>query len=284
MWNPFKIYKLSKSVFKTDVDELRELSADQNGDQRLNEVQALYREMMFPSNLRIWRRMTSSHEGRQIIWGMGFNDRKYVEDEVIPKLANKEWLQSLPSNTLGGHLGNLFKTWNIQELYAGRFLEEEKREGVGQYTDSSDQMRANMSRHAFLTHDIIHTLFRYDTSPFGEACVQGVTYNQIPHIGTWYVGFVVALRFCYRYKSLQPLKVYREAVKLGQRAFKKGLIYYSPIEFLEMDIGEIRKKFDIGIPVEYIKWQKEHPEGFRNDVLHPEYRDVEWEKVSEISI
>ena len=51
MWNPFKIYKLSKSVFKTDVDELRELSADQNGDQRLNEVQALYREMMFPSNL-----------------------------------------------------------------------------------------------------------------------------------------------------------------------------------------------------------------------------------------
>jgi len=51
-----------------------------------------------------------------------------------------------------------------------------------------------------------------------------------------------------------------------------------------MDIGEIRKKFDIGIPVEYIKWQKEHPEGFRNDVLHPEYRDVEWEKVSEISI
>ena len=61
MWNPFKIYKLSKSVFKTDVDELRELSADQNGDQRLNEVQALYREMMFPSNLRIWRRMTVSY-------------------------------------------------------------------------------------------------------------------------------------------------------------------------------------------------------------------------------
>ena len=45
--------------------------------------------------------MTSSNEGRQIIWGTGFNDRKYVENEVIPKLADKEWLQSLPSNTLG---------------------------------------------------------------------------------------------------------------------------------------------------------------------------------------
>ena len=42
--------------------------------------------------------------------------------------------------------------------------------------------------------------------------------------------------------------------------------------------------FNIGVPVEYKKFAEQHAEDFRHDVLHPEYHDVEWEKVSEISI
>ena len=73
-------------------------------------------------------------------------------------------------------------------------------------------------------------------------------------------------------------------MRLGKRAADKGLMMHGHLDYLEMDIGEVRKKFDIGLPVEYIKWQNEHPSEFRNDCLHPEYDDVEWEQVSEISI
>ena len=41
--------------------------------------------------------------------------------------------------------------------------------------DDATELRANISRHMFLWHDMFHILFRYDTSIFGEALVQKVT-------------------------------------------------------------------------------------------------------------
>ena len=46
-----------------------------------------------------------------------YNEETFVKEEVVPKLSDVEYLQSLPPNTVGGHLRNLFKNWSIEELY-----------------------------------------------------------------------------------------------------------------------------------------------------------------------
>ena len=53
MWNPFKIFKYSKSVFESTGEERTEFIQDNNGEARLEEVQGLYREMLFPSNIKV---------------------------------------------------------------------------------------------------------------------------------------------------------------------------------------------------------------------------------------
>ncbi len=283
MWNPFKIYKYTMSVFNSDSEEKKaELIKDDHGEARLSEVQGLYREMMFPTNFTLHRKLTSSHAGRQVLWGFGFNDKERVEQNVIPKLADRDWLQSLPSNTWGAHLGNLFKNWDLNDLYDKRFLDTEKKEGI---MGSTDEMRANLSRHGFLWHDLLHVLMRYDTSPMGEACIQAVTHKVVKHFAPKYVGFVVTCRIAYRTKSWTPFKVYREALRLGERAANKGLMLHGHLDYIESDIAEVRKMFDVGVPVEYKKFAEAHAEDFRHDVLHPEYKDVAWDTaVEEISV
>ena len=41
MWNPFKIYKYSKSVFESTGEERTDFIQDSNGEARLEEVQGL---------------------------------------------------------------------------------------------------------------------------------------------------------------------------------------------------------------------------------------------------
>lgn len=265
MWNIFKIYKYSKSVFEHDGQEL---IADQNGEERLEEVQALIRELMFPSNLLVWKHLTKNKERRNIIWGTGWNDAERVDQEVLPVLKDKEYLQSLPPNTVGAHLGHLYNRFDLTELYEKRFLEEEARDG-STYDGATDQMRTNIARHMFLTHDIWHCLFRYDTAPFGEGLIQNVTWQQSKNWATWYVGFVVTCRVAWRAKSWKPFAIYREAGKIGKEAAKLDLIANTPTAFLEMDIEEVRKKFNIQEPKLYLEWIKEHPDTFRGDTFHP---------------
>ena len=150
-------------------------------------------------------------------------------------------------------------------------------DGGLQFMAATDEMRANISRHGFLFHDLLHCLFRYDTSPMGEACIQAVTNKGIGHFAMKWVGFVVTCRIAWRNRSWTPFKVYREALRLGKRAADKGLMLHGHLDYLEMDIAEVREKFDVGVPVEYKKWAEEHPQDFRHDVLHPEYNDVDWD-------
>ena len=57
MWNPFIIYKYSKSVFESTGEERTDFIQDSNGEARLEEVQGLYREMLFPSNFKVWKKL-----------------------------------------------------------------------------------------------------------------------------------------------------------------------------------------------------------------------------------
>lgn len=287
MWNIFKIYKYSKSVFENDGQELIE---DQNGDKRLEEVQALIRELMFPSNILTWKHFTENRERRHVIWGSRWNDEDRVHEKVLPLLRDKEWLQSLPPNTVGAHLGHIYNTFDITELYEKRFLEEEGRDGTT-YSGSTDQMRSNIARHIFLTHDIWHVLFRYDTAPFGEGLIQNITHKQTKNWATWYVGFVVTVRTAWRTKSWKPFAVYKEASRIGKEACKADLVANSPAVFLEMDVEEAREKFNIKEPKLYLEWIKEYPDTFKGDTFHPQSTyskgwidENNWEEVEKVSL
>ena len=41
--------------------------------------------------------------------GIDYNEETFVKEEVVPKLSDVEYLQSLPPNTVGGHLLNFLK-------------------------------------------------------------------------------------------------------------------------------------------------------------------------------
>ena len=284
MWNLFKIYKLSKVVFEVPQEE-RYQQLDANGEPRLDAIQAIYREMTYPQNFQVWRHMMKVSERRPILWGTKWNDAKYFNEVVLSKITDKEYLMSLPANTVGAHLGNLFKSWDLNDLYTQRFTEDEARNGGSSFLGATDEMRVNLTRHMFTSHDLWHVLFRYDTKPLGEGCIQALSGQLGNAFSMTYVGWVVALRTAWRHKSLEPFRIMKEAQELGRRALNAttgGLIAHSPIEFLEYDIQEVREMFDIGVPVRYKKWVEAHPNESRLDTFHPEYQDVPWLKAQEI--
>ena len=277
MWNIRKIYKYSKDVFE-DNHNLDKLE-DDFGNARLNAYQGLIRQMTFPFGLGVLFEHRKK-EKRPVLFGGSWNDETYVKEKVLPKLSDREWLQSLPPNTVGAHLGNLLKDWSLEELYDKRFLIGEKtRTAAG---SKGNKLWSNLSSHMFLTHDIWHVLFRYDTTLFGEGLIQQITFRAIGMVPVAYISFIVTCKVAWRTKSLMPFKVLREADKLAKRANKKLLVANSPLYFLEQDIDEVRKKFDIGVPVEYIKWTQKYPNYYRGDTIHPEYADKEWIKAETI--
>ena len=281
-WNLKKIYKYSRDVFEADHGAI--LVEDETGEKRLDVLQGMYREFGFPSNVKALRKwLRSPRERRKIFMGIDYNEETFVKEEVVPKLSDVEYLQSLPPNTVGGHLGNLFKNWSIEELYEKRYLEVEEDEESFIQGSFATELRANISRHLFLWHDMFHILFRYDTSIFGEALVQKVTCKAVPSWAPTYVAFMVTLKVAWRTKSLMPFKAFKEAGRLGEAADKKDLICRSPLSLLERDIEEVRKEFNIGMPVEFLKWSKKHPDIFRGDCIHPKYEeDIIWQKAESI--
>ena len=284
MFNLKELYKATTTLVKyygTPEEQLRQ-QADSNGLERLTAIQVCYRELRLLGGFKMLNRMRETSESRDILWGRKFNDLDYVENVTLKKLSDVKWLQSLPPNTLGAHLGHLFKNFSVEELYEKRYTEDEQRremaaEIIGVTGNAYDEMRVNMSRLFFLMHDINHILFRYDTSSMGESAIQGVTKQLINFWPQQYVGLCIATRMALHLKSLKPYGVYWEAEKLGKRAYKKGYFAVNPVDLLEMDVQEIREKYDIGVPVKYKAFCNEFHSEVKLDNIHPKYDDVEWD-------
>jgi ubiquinone biosynthesis protein Coq4 len=271
MWNLIKIGKSLHHLFTTYGEGgPAGYSEDLQGDARLDHVLVLYREMNVPFGALSAYKLRQTHGGRNVLWGKGFNDREHVESFVLPALMNFDWLKKLAPNTVGAHYYHLVKKWGIEDLYNQRFKPEEKRDGL--YNSFSDEIRENVSRHGLISHDIWHVLFRYDTSPLGEGCIQTISKYQSHFWPMHIIGFGAAFKEARKMKSWSPIKVWLEAIKLGKQASTK-LYEHSPTEFLERDIEEVRKEFNIGEAVEFAKWANKHPSHFRFDTIHPQYKD-----------
>ena len=285
MINLFKIWKATSAVINHyGTDEAKEYKfEDYNGLERIDPVPTLYRELRFTGNFQLLFKLRSTSEGRDILWGRRFNDPDHVKNVTVKKLSDIEYLQSLPPNTLGGHLGNMFKTFPLDEVYNNRYKEEEVIKNnspdlYGVFGGAVDDIRVNINRYLYLLHDPYHSLFRYDTSSMGEAAVQGVTYKQVNYFPMRWCGLAIALGVALQTKSLDPFRVYFEAERLGQRAAAKGLWQQDINVLLERDIEEIRQEFDIGVPVKYKEFCHKYKDKVKLDNIHPEYDDAPWDE------
>ncbi len=267
MWNPVKLYKLTKIIWNRDTnynhydEDLQIAAADV-----AREVNS---QLLFPSNLLIVKKLRSTPRGRDILWGRNDKSIQYQYENILPVITSKEIMEKYAPNTVGGHYYHLIKQWSFDELWDRRFQQDREDGFVG----FIDDVRSNISRHIFLCHDFMHVLFRYDTTQLGEACVQELQYVMSRHWGAWYLSHVMALKNCYKYKTWEPLHILREANMLAKQA-KDELWYVNPLEILDMDVNEARKMYNIGTPVRFLKFAIENRESFRLDSIHPEYNDV----------
>ena len=279
-WNLVKMYQSTKHLLTTygEGNDLEPMVDDLTGESRIDHVVSLYREMNIPFGPMMMLKNRVSENGRNIIWGRKWNDREYVEKKVIPTLMNYEYLKSLPANTVGAHYYHLIKDYGIEKLYNQRFKKEERRENSkfdNIYNSFSDDIRENASRHLLLSHDIWHVLFRYDTTPMGEAMIQTITARIFNFFPPHLTGFFGTWKMARKTKSKLPWKVWRECLKLS-KGVNKELALFSPIEFLEQDIQEVRDRFNIFTPKVYAEYVKTLPKFARMDTIHPNYDDKLW--------
>ena len=275
MWNLSKIFKTGHYLMTTyGEDGLGEAkNADFNGEHRLDHIVNMYREMNIPFGPMMAAANRKTRKGRDILWARGQFDQKHVEEVVVPTLMNFDYLKTLAPNTVGAHYYNLVKNWGIQELYDQRFKHEEAN------PDRFDQeIRVNLSRHLLLIHDFWHVLFRYDTATMGEAMIQEVTSYLSAFKPPKLVSFFGTWKMARKLNSNLPWKVRKECIQLCKEV-DKSLFHLGPMDLLEMDIQEVRQKYNIGVPVLYKQFVEEFgKEGeSRMDTFHPQYKDVEWD-------
>lgn len=256
------------------------------GENRLDHVMTIFRELRQPFSLNMVFKLRKKERGRDLLWGRKWNDKEYVENVVIPKLSDLKYLESLAPNTVGAHYAHLVKAFGIEELYNQRFKPEEKGKDLsmpGINQDFEEDIRENISRHLLLSHDIIHVLTRYDTSSIGEGMVQvytsRMTHWWTPHVIAW----GTAIKEVRMNGNWDVWPMYKEALRQSKE-IDTDLLLYSPIEFLEQDIQEVRDRFNIKVPTEYLKYCRKYPGHVKLNTFHPEYDDIAWEEIDEVSI
>lgn len=248
-------------------------NADFNGQHRLDHIVNMYREMNVPFGAIMAAENRKTKAGRDVIWARGDFTEDNFDNVVVPTLMNFEYLKSLAPNTVGAHYYNLVKGWGIEELYNQRFKYSEIRDDKFQ-----DEIRVNLSRHLLLSHDLWHVLFRYDTATMGEAMIQEVTAHLSGFKPPKLVSFFGTWKMARKLKSNLPWKVRKECIELSKKCSRE-LFFQPQLSLLERDIAEVRKEYNIGVPVVYKRFVKEFgPQGeSRLDTFHPQYADLAWE-------
>lgn len=241
-----------------------------DSDDSSNDLVELYGEMAFPAIFISGQILRRTEGGKNILYGLEDKSEDHQLNVYIPKITDGKYLDSLAPNTVGAHYKHLINQWSFEELYNKRFQSMPKGTFI-------EKRRANFSRHMFLAHDFWHCIFRYDTSPLGEACIQAVTYQFSKNTGPWYMSYLIALREKKETGTWEAFKVIREAHRLGKQA-KRAFYTQNYDNLLEMDIEQVRKEYNIGAPVEFYKYAEKYPSNFRFDSIHPEYQDtkIKW--------
>ena len=217
---------------KTAWQALRRLLANPEATE---EVFTIIRAMSGPSLKRGLERFRCTDQGQHVLSN---------RIDMLRTLQNKEYLASLPANTLGRHYLDFIQSEKISA------------DGLVEASDSNityAEMDEDLARFATRqrdTHDLWHTLTEYGRDELGELCLLAFTYAQTQNRG---IGFIV-LAGALKMRRHYGFKVF-SAVYRAYRASKKAewLPQQDWEKLLKRPIDEVREQLLIKSPDHYQK-------------------------------
>ena len=239
MWDIKKLYNTGHHLMTTFGDE--DLGKGSQAERVLDIYHAL--NIPFGPMMATYNRKTKA--GRDILWGRGDFTSENFDNVVVPTLMDFDYLKSLAPNTVGAQYYDLVKNWGIEELYTRRFKHDEAQED-----NFAHEIRANLSRHLVLAHDIWHVIFRYDTCSMGEFMIQEVTAKLSGFKPPRIISFFGTLKVATKLKSNLPWEVRKECIQLSKECSRE-LFFQPHLSLLERDIQEVRDTYNIGVPIVY---------------------------------
>lgn len=269
--NPFKLAKLTKLLWdRPDSHDILSNDPEQNSAAVILQINSQLQSL---TAFQYWRRHLKTKETRDLLWGRGKYSKEYQENEVIPKITNKDYLEGLPGGTVGSQYLSIIQNYDLKDLWDFRFNADNYADDSSQMGSHVVDMRSNSSRHYLLCHDFWHACFMWDTSNLGESCIMAATAHASGHIGPRYVSFWGALSLCHKNKSWGPMKV-RNATMKAVKQVDPRFWLLSPLDILDKNIADVREEYNIPTPIEFILWALNNPDEHSLESIHPEYKKV----------
>jgi len=132
-------------------------------------------------------------------------------DEVLPLLADREWLASLPPDSLGRH----YLAFCLREGITADGLVAASEAAGSARSESVGNWFERRSRD---THDLWHVITGYGTQPLGEVCVVAFSFAQIGHAGFGVIALAGSLRHAQDIGLKAAFAPTLEALRNGRRA------------------------------------------------------------------
>ena len=169
--------------------------------------------------------------------------------ELLHTLQDREYLASLPSNTLGAH----YLQFMIAEGISADGLVEASDDMSIHKDDEQLQRFGHRQRDM---HDLWHTTTQYGTDTLGETCLLAFTYAQTKNRGLG----VICLAGCFKLRREYGWDVFKAAwrgYKDGKRAaWLPGQDWEA---LLALPIDEVRSQLNITKPVQYTDLREAFP-------------------------
>ena len=174
---------------------IRRLIAD---PEQTQEVFTIIRALSGPSLQLGYERFAATGVGQRIL---------REEIDLLDTLQNRDYLESLPANSLGRHYLQFVRTENLSAA------------GLVDASDPAhiDELEGNLARFANRQrdmHDLWHTLTGYGRDTLGELCLLSFTYAQTQNRGVGFICLVGAQKLRAEYGN----GVYKAA----WRAYRDG--------------------------------------------------------------
>ena len=170
--------------------------------------------------------------------------------ELLDTLRDREYLASLPANTLA-HAYLRFVT--SENLSADGLVDAS--DGA-EYVNQSEDLRRFGTRQRDM-HDLWHTLTQYGRDTLGEACLLAFTYAQTKNRGLG----VICLAGCFKLRAVYGSEVFKAAwrgYKDGKRA--AWLPGQDWEHLLTLPIEQVRTQLGITTPQQYAELRNAYPQ------------------------
>ena len=213
-----------------------------NDPEQTSQVFRVLQALSGPSLSRNFNQFCSTEVGNRVLT---------EKLDLVAKLNNADYLQSLPENSLGH---TYYRFINREHISAGG-LEEASAEANAEdgYSPVTSTQQSNEEFDLFVrrtraSHDLFHVLTRYGRDPLGEACLLAFTYGQTKNIAFPFI-LLSAARRLYQGAGITVFGALWRGYRDGKRA---GWLLAADWEtLLEQPLENVRDSYRIPSPERY---------------------------------